>query len=120
MGFGGFLKKMINPLTPIKGAIKGTKSLIKGDLKGAAGGFMGATGDPIMGGIGMAMSRRKKAGGVQPPVAPPAPPAPQEMGGAPLMVPPQMGQEMGVSPEMNPDEQMKMLGAGFNFNRLGR
>lgn len=66
MGFGGFLKKMINPLTPIKGAISGTKGLLKGDLKGAARGFMGATGDPIMAGAAMAMSRRKKPAGPAP------------------------------------------------------
>lgn len=53
----GFIKKLINPLTPIKGAISGTKSLVRGDLKGAARGFAGASGDPIMAGI--ALRRRK-------------------------------------------------------------
>lgn len=62
MGFGGFLKKVINPLTPIKGAFNGTKSLLKGDVKGAARGFMDATGDPFMAGASMAMKRRKAAG----------------------------------------------------------
>ena len=43
-GFGSFLKKSLNPLTGIKAGIGGikagigaTKSLLKGDIKGAAG-----------------------------------------------------------------------------------
>ena len=36
-GFGSFLKKALNPLTGIKAGIGATKSLLKGDVKGAFG-----------------------------------------------------------------------------------
>ena len=36
-GFGSFMKKALNPLTGIKAGIKSTKSLLKGDVKGAFG-----------------------------------------------------------------------------------
>jgi hypothetical protein len=64
MGFLSFLKKAVNPLTPLKAAVGAGKSLAHGDIKGAL--INSTVGSATMG-LGPSGVRRPSGGGVIPP-----------------------------------------------------
>lgn len=103
MGFGSFLKKVINPLSPIKGILGAGKAIAKGDFKNAARQGLGAS---LGFNIGAKKAAPRPGWGAPPGVAPVAPGMPQGM-------PPGMPGSMGVGQmrQVQPEAEVSGWGA---------